>query len=476
MLPTLAPCLASLIVACMPFSAAAADADDAAISIPRVESSLSPEVQRRVAERFSPILEFHPLEEYFPTSPLFTLPAGDTRSADDPATIALLGTADSRRERYEALALTEKAALATVYYRAYPVRRDSRDLIVVEYWFYYVQNAYRIRGNVLPFWVNGNHPNDLEHVHVVLRPSGDSEEFVLDGVYASAHEGTMPANRYHYANGDPQKRARYLVERGSHALAPDIDEDGVFTPGVDGDSGQKFLWGIRDRGVIWPRYNPEYMDDRRKDSPIVFEHAGAPTAGMGWLPYRLVPVEELTQAFAQLDLSSKQRQAVFEIDKNWFRRAFGGDNGSSEKLLVPPTRAASSGSVGIRQFSSTERGLLLGYTFKNDRQGMMIGGRYSYLHGIRHLPDLIFESTAHVTTYGTAYVSNEVLLSYPIDGTVRARFGGALVVDSLTFESPQLDFVLGAEVKLGRMRVNAATRSFGRITRSSKEFSLSYFF
>jgi hypothetical protein len=442
-----------------------------------VDSSLSPELQRRLAERFSPILEFHPLEEYFPASPLFPMngSGADTRTTNDPATIALLGTAESRREQYRALALKEKSALATVYYRAYPVRRDSRDLIVVEYWFYYVQNTYSLRGNVLPFWVDSSHPNDLEHVHVILRPSGDSE-FVLDELYASSHEGTMPANRYQYAGGDPQKRARYLVERGSHAMAPDMDEDGVFTPGVDGDSGQKFLWGIRDRGVIWPRYKRSYMDDRRKDSPIVFEFAGAAEPDATRLPYALVPVEELTGAFAQLDLSRSQRQAIFETEKNWLRRLFGSDNGSSEKLLMPPTRAPSSRSIGIRQFSSTERGLLLGYTFKNDRQGVMIGGRYSYLHGIRYLPDIVFESTGHVTTYRTSYVSNEVLLSYPIDGTVRARFGGALVTDSLTFANRQWDWIVGAEVKLGRMRVNAATRAYGPITQSSKEFSLSYFF
>lgn len=450
---------------------------DSAEAIPPVETELPADEQLRLAQKLAPILVFHPLEDYFPVSPLFPIessgPDEGTPGADhDP--LSLLGSAESRRARYRALTLEQKAELATVYYRAYPVRLDSEERIVVEFWIYYVQNDYRVRGNAFPFWVDSSHPNDLEHIHIVLRPSVDSE-FVLDEVYTSSHEGTMPANRYRYGDGDAQKRGRFLVERGSHALAPDIDEDGVFTPGSDGDSGHKILWGIRDRGLIWNRYQRSFMDDRHTESERVFEYGGE-APGAGRLTYRLVPVERLAVAFKSLNLTSKQRKEIFEIDRHWFKRMFGGDNGSSKKLLVPPAREAASGSIGIGKFASTERGFLVGPSFKTDRQGVLLGARYSFLHGIRYLPDVVFEADGHLTTLTRPYLSAEALLSYPIDGTVKVLFGRALVTDSLTFERRQWDWITGVEIRFGRMRVNLATRSWGPISQSSKEYSLTYFF
>jgi hypothetical protein len=456
-------------------AAAAAPPGDAQDPIAPADMSLPADVQLRLAKTFAPGLVFHPLEEYFPVSPLFTVEDGArVTNFDDPTLLARLGTAESRRDHYRGLSLDEKAALATVYYRAFPTRHDGKDRIVVEYWFYYVQNDYRIRPNVFPFWVDGSHPNDLEHIHVVLRP-GTGADYVLDEVFASSHEGTMPANRYRYQGADVQKRGRYLVERGSHALAPDIDEDGVFTPGNDGDSGEKFLWGIRDRGLIWPRYKRSYMDDRKNDSPRRFEYADAPAAP-GTLTYRLVPVEELTRAFTRLDLSRQERKAIFEADKFWFRRVFGSDNGSSTKLLVPPAREASSPSIGIGKFASTERGFLLGVTVKSDRQGALFGYRYSFLHGIRFLPDVVFEADTKVNTLRQAYVSGEALLSYPIDGTTRVYFGRALVTDLKDLGRRQWDWVGGFEFRLGRMRLSGESRSWGPVTQSSKEFSFSHLF
>ena len=43
-------------------------------------------------------------------------------------------------------------------------------------------------------------------------------------------------------------RLTVMVERGSHAMAPDVDGDGRFTPGVDSINALKAQWGIRDSG------------------------------------------------------------------------------------------------------------------------------------------------------------------------------------------------------------------------------------
>src|SRR5687767_8916910 len=132
-----------------------------------LDSELTAEAQRELAERFSPVLVFHPSERYFPTSPLFPLER-QLSDADTGASIASrLGTTDERRAYYEGLTVPQKAGLSTVYYRAYHARAGGEPVVVVEYWLYYVYNAYRVRGNILPFWIDGSHPNDLEHIHVV---------------------------------------------------------------------------------------------------------------------------------------------------------------------------------------------------------------------------------------------------------------------------------------------------------------------
>ena len=237
--------------------------------------ALTPDDERRLAERYAPALAFHPKEDYFPASPLFPLDldlaAAEPSTSQSPA--SLLGNARSRREQYQALSMRQKAQLSTVYFRAYPARLHAQDVVVVEYWFYYVHNRYRIRGNLLPIWVDGSHPNDLEHVHLVLRRSDDDSGFTPAEVHASSHAGTMPFNRSRY-RADEEMPGRLLVELGSHAMASDIDEDGLFTPGADGDSGYKMVWGIRDRGITWARYSPSYMGMRGAGATVL-EYAAA---------------------------------------------------------------------------------------------------------------------------------------------------------------------------------------------------------
>jgi hypothetical protein len=443
--------------------------------------------QASLAEQFAPVLVFHPEEQYFPTSPLFPLSTETTESR-----LSSLGTPQSRIQDYRSLPLTEKGKLATVFYRAYPASVSDEPVVVLEYWFYYVQNDYRVRGNVLPFWMDGNHPNDLEHIHLVLRaespdglnlslgPLPGDLKYSVREAYASAHEGKIPANRYKFRDTSKEGPTHFLVELGSHALAPDIDQDGLFTPGKDGDSGSKVLWGVRDHGYTWPRYRASYMDPRTSSNALVFSFEGAAARTEGALPgqyfsYELVPVDSLGDRFAQLELTEKQREHAFENKVFWFTRVFGKDNGRSEKLLMPPPAGIGGKSIGVRGVSSSERHFLVGTVLNVDDPGLFAGGRYSFLTSSRYLPDLMLQVDG-ILTRRDKYLSPQVMLSYPIDGFTKIMAGQSLVTDSFRFDRVQWNWVGAIEVRLGDMRISAATRSVGPLRTSAKEFRLFYAF
>jgi len=443
--------------------------------------------QARLAHQFAPVLVFHSEEQYFPTSPLFPL---NTESAATP--LSSLGTTQSRIQAYKNLPLAEKGKLATVFYRAYPAWVSHEAVVVLEYWFYYVQNDYRVRGNILPFWMDGNHPNDLEHVHLVLRaksspglkfslgPAPGDLQYSVKEVYASSHEGKIPSNWYDYGDTPRDGPTHFLVELGSHALAPDINEDGLFTPGEDGDSGYKIQWGIRDVGYTWPRYRTSYMDPRSNGNAVVFSSQDATTGGAApedqqHLTYELVSVDSLSGRFAQLELTEKQRKHTFENQVFWFPRMFGKDNGRSDKLLMPPPAKVGGDSIGVRGVSSSERHFLAGTVLNVGEPGFFAGGRYSFLTRSRYLPDLIMQVDG-VVTRESKYLSPQVLLSYPIDGITKVMAGQSFVTDSLRFDQVQRDWVCAIEVRLGDMRISAATRSTGPLRTSAKEFRLFYAF
>ena len=307
---------------------------------------------------------------------------------------------------------------------------------------------------------------------MIVQSNGDSG-LVLRETYSSAHTGTMPPNRHTYSKEEAVERARFLVELGSHAIAPDVDEDGVFTPGADGSSGYKMQWGIRDRGITWTRYNSSYMDARTAPNSIVLDYAAVVgSSDLDWQSYRLVPVDELTSTFAELDLSKQDRQSIFETDRHWFRRMFGGDNGSSEKLLVPPARSKTSESIGIEHFASTERGFLVGTQISEELQGLFLGARYAYMLGGTFVPDLMIEADAVIGPQ-QQYLATQFLVAYPIDGSTTIMVGKALLTDSLSFERHQWDWVGAIEFPVGHMRIYAAFHSWGPITRFSKEFRVS---
>jgi hypothetical protein len=445
------------------------------------EPNLSADEQARLAQQFAPVLVFHVSEKFFPVSPLFSF---DTTAplSDKETTLRRLGTTESRTAAYLELSLADKAKLTTVHYRAYPARRDGRRVVVLEYWFYYVRDEYRVRGNILPIWAGGNHPNDLEHVHLVLRPEAPGK-FVVDEVLASAHEGKIPANRYKYGKAGHDGPTHFFVELGSHALAPDIDEDGIFTSGTDGDSGSKLQWGIRDRGYTWPRYRSSYMSPRSNGNAVNFEEEHAANSsgksdGIGQeqvFSYRLTPVESLDESFSRLDLTGKQLKNTFETPTFWFPRVFGRDNGRSKALLMPAPPKSGGDSVGIQGVSSSERFLLIGAAMNLDEPGFLLGGRYSFLTRPLLVPDFVLETDGIVTRHKN-YLSPQFLLSYPFDGFTRIMFGKSLVTDSLKFTPRQWDTVGTIEVRLGDMRISASARSLGPVRAVSKEFRLYYAF
>ena len=466
------------------------DEDGASKRIP----VLAPEVQSRLAEYHAPVLVYHSLEKYFPCSPLFTLERGSA-AADGESAISRLGTAESRTAAYEALSMQEKAKLATVYYRAIPVRHNSENKIVIEYWLYYVQNRYRARGTVIPLSFDGSHPNDLEHIHVVLRipeevsilenNSAHKERYIIERVYASAHEGIIPGNRYLYSEDEWSNQNLFLVEMGSHASAPDIDRDGLYTPGMDGDSGHKMLWGIRDKGATWTKYSRSYMERRTAANTIIFSHtdfqsiestAPKDMRSNYHYSYRLAPVREIQEDFAGLGLTPQQRKQAFETDVSWFRRVLGGSNGDSDKLLLPPKQENRENDLGIKNFSSTERGFLAGGTMLAAEPGAFVGARYSLLHGIRYLPDPMLEVDGILTTKGQGYLSAQFLMTYPIDASIRLMGGGGFVTDSLRFDRRQWDWIGAFEIRLGYVRIYAAMRSGGNVTRSAADFRMAFFF
>ncbi len=447
---------------------------------------LNDEERARLATEFAPALVFHQAEEYFPLSPLFSIEMS-TPDTGLPVSyarpqISLLGTPESRIRSYRALTLRQKAELATVYYRAYPSRMSGEPVVVLEYWLYYVRNEYRIRATPLPFSFNVNHPNDLEHIHVILRSlAGDT--FVVDSVYASAHEGTMPANRYRYPQADHQGGTRFSVELGSHAMAPDIDENGRFTPGPDGHSGEKMVWGIRDEGRLGILYQPSYMDERFVDrAPVLVHSPGGATLGdtgaefaLERLTYRLVPVESLEADFASLSLTESEREEAFEVDMFWVKRLFGGDNGSSETLLIPPRAQIGGESVGIDRWSSSETGILVGTSFGVEEHGLFLGWRYSLLHSKWYLPDPVLELNGSVTERNQ-YLSSQFLLSYPIHGLTRMFGGRELIIDSITFARRQWNWMGGFELRLGHMRIQAGGHSGGDVSPLTQELRVAYLF
>ncbi len=460
-------------------------------------ASLCPEHQALLAEEFGPTLVFHAREEYFPTSPLFPLETSAVEPSARGGLVDLtdLGTTETRTELYRSMTLAEKERLAKLHYRAFSLRQGGSELVVLEYWIYYVQNDYRVRGGLFPFWVDASHPNDLEYIRLLLRSSGKSRH--ADGcaqvrnrdriaaVISSAHGDHIPDHSYR-ASSDAKFSSplRFLVELGAHASSLDVDGDGVFTPGIDSESRYKLIWGIRDRGLTWAGHDVSYMDSREAETAIVLQPVGQSDGGSSngssshsnTLTYRLVAVRELESELGHLEPDGKALREVYQEQIAWPRRFFGRSNGNADKLLLPPPESSLVGSVEGERFSSTERGFTAGVTTLEAHPSLFVGGRYAFFNRSKLLPDLILSAEMIHCVESEKYFSSSVLGSYPIDAATKVVFGRGLVVEAAERQRRQWDWIAGLEIKLGAMRLHSAYRTIGNVTDSAFDLRLFYLF
>ena len=142
---------------------------------------------------------------------------------------------------------------------------------------------------------------------------------------------------------------------------------------------------------------------------------------------------------------------------------------------MPPVRDQRSRSIGVDSIASTERGLLVGTVLNLEEQAAFVGARYAYMHGLRYVPDLMFEADA-VRGARHGYLSAQMLLSYPIDSSIKLLAGKTLVTDSIQLDRVEWNWTGGVEIRLGRMRIYGGSRSLGSIVPYAKEFRLAYFF
>lgn len=415
---------------------------------------LSSSQQLSLARVFAPTLVFHDDEEYFPIS---SMPSST-------ADTAIEGWS-SRLERYRALAPEEKLSRAALAYRVFSRVKGGKVEVIVEYWCYYAYNAFTIRGGWLPYRVPGNHPHDLERLYLVLRPTGSGWEergedehwartsFQVRSVVANAHDGSIPPNQY-TARDDESVAApvTVLVERGSHAMAPDLNHDGRFTPGIDSTSVSKLQWGIRDRGSTWRWYRESFMDGRGEAAVRLCGPVPVDEADDGGCPrYSLYPSDGLQRWFHDLQLSEGARDEVVGRT-SWLVRTFG--DARVEELMVPDDPA--NGRVleqMLRRRTRSETGFVAGFTTVDHAPTVVVGRRSFWEVPARHAPDVLAEAVALFTSGRRTLVEATLWGSYRVDAITNVVVGFGWFS-----ESGSASLAAGAEVRLGRFRIRPAWR------------------
>jgi hypothetical protein len=162
-------------------------------------------------------------------------------------------------ERYRRQDLEARRRNCTIYFRV----RSLPGSWLIEYWLYY------------PFDVGGisSHLHDPEHVFVEVDKLGG----VVHRVIGAGH-GFLAGNNIFSTDRPLARRAQLplfvMVEFNKHATAPDMDRDGIFTPGVDENEYRERakIWGVRDvvgtnnnhllaydRGMTLPRSEEDYL-------------------------------------------------------------------------------------------------------------------------------------------------------------------------------------------------------------------------
>ncbi len=180
---------------------------------------------------YAPILEMAGQERVFPASvqlwedlraKLDVSPtAASGKEEVDAYLRAYLRTGDARREE------------CTMYERV----SSYSGSWLIEYWIYYLFDV----GGLEP------HPHDSEHLFIEVDKLGGT----VAALFGGAHGMLAPNNTYLILDdkGYPLELPLFgMVELGKHATAPDVNRDGIFTPGLDENYFKESakVWGIRD--------------------------------------------------------------------------------------------------------------------------------------------------------------------------------------------------------------------------------------
>jgi hypothetical protein len=415
-----------------------------------------------IASAFAPTLLFHPLEEYFPTNSIPLSAYDDLFSAQPegwPVRVA----------RYRALSPGEKLERAAVAYRVFSRVQRGRLEVVVEYWFYYVYNAFTVRGGWLPYRVRDNHPHDLERVYLVLTPTdtpppiADAAEpegeawarrtFQIRSVIANAHDGSIPPNQFDAREDEAlASPLTLLVERGSHAMAPDLNRDGRFTPGVDSTATPKMQWGIRDKGSTWGWYRASFTD-RRDESAIRLCGPAAEDGDreLSCTRYTLYPGDDLQRWFGAFQLSPDDRRDILGRT-SLLVRAFG--DVRIEKLMVPtdPPDGRTLKAMLTRR-TTTEAGYVAGFTTVARSPAVVLGRRYLWRTQSRYSPDILAEALAIFPKGDGRSYEATAWGSYSVDAITNVLFGAGWFS-----EGAAVDVAAGIDLRVGRWRVRPTWR------------------
>ena len=166
-----------------------------------------------------------------------------------------------------------------VYYRRTDANSTSEWLTMehprleLEYYFYYLHD-----------YGSGCHSNDLESATMTLsfrRVDNAGTTFFavsLDLLVGAAHGSDWYENRLDLTKEGAEDMSlppTLLVEEGKHAVAPDRNADGQYTPGYDVNDSTNDAWGVRDvmgSGYFWGNaYRAELTKPRHGTNRVMVD-------------------------------------------------------------------------------------------------------------------------------------------------------------------------------------------------------------
>ena len=247
-----------------------------------------------------------------------------------------------------------------------------------------------------------------------------------------------------------------LIERGSHAMAPDINQDGRFTPGIDSTATRKLQWGIRDSGATGSRYRASFMDNRDTSA---FSLCGPAESHPAELPecrrYDLYPTDQLQSWFQGFDVSPRDRDRIYGRS-SWQVRIFG--DVRLETLLVPPDPPDGSVLNAMeRRRIRGQAGSMIGLTAVGPSPALIIGQRHFWNVGPRRAPDVAAEALVLFSGDRRPLIEGTVWGSYTVDAITNVVIGGGWFSDHHT-----PDIAAGTDLRLGRFTVRPIWRVWSR--------------